>query len=230
MQHDSQKTPAHENVYRTIRDMILRGDFAPGQPVTIQGLAELLGAGMTPVREAIRRLTSEGALQFQGNRRVSVPELTEAQIDEILFARTILEPELARIAATRVTVEELCALTTTDAALDAAIERGDAQGYLHHNYRFHMTLYEASGAEVLLPLVRTLWLRAAPSLRVMCGLFGTRNLPDMHQMALEALRRGDAEAVARALEADIRQGMENVRLALFARAGVTGQDNLIKQG
>ena len=60
MNVELQKQPAHESVYQGLRQMILGGDFAPGQAVTIQGLVELLGAGMTPVREAIRRLISEG--------------------------------------------------------------------------------------------------------------------------------------------------------------------------
>lgn len=228
--NDTQKIPAHENVYRTIRDMILCGDFAPGQPVTIQGLVEMLGAGMTPVREAIRRLTTEGALQFQGNRRVSVPELTEPQISEILFARSRIEPELTRLAAARITPADICALTAIDTELDAAIERGDTQGYLRHNYRFHMTLYEVAGSDVLLPLARTLWLRAAPSLRVMCGVFGTRNLPDMHRKTVAALRRGDADDAAEAIAEDIRQGMENIRRALFAPETAAAPANLIKSG
>ena len=48
------KVPTHELTYVRLRDMILFGQLAPGQPVTIQGLIAELGAGMTPVREAIR--------------------------------------------------------------------------------------------------------------------------------------------------------------------------------
>ena len=70
------KIPTHEITYARLRDMILYGELAPGQPVTIQGLIADLGAGMTPVREAIRRLAAEGALLPQGNRRVSVPRLS----------------------------------------------------------------------------------------------------------------------------------------------------------
>ena len=69
------KTPAHQAVYARMRDAILFGDLAPGQPITIQGLTTMLNAGMTPVREAIRKLTAEGALEMQGNRRASVPVL-----------------------------------------------------------------------------------------------------------------------------------------------------------
>ena len=46
--------PEHEAIYLRVREMILLGDMAPGQPVTIHGLAEGLSAGVTPVREAIR--------------------------------------------------------------------------------------------------------------------------------------------------------------------------------
>ena len=61
------KLPAHEQVYQRLRAQILFGELAPGQAVTIQGLVEALDSGMTPVREAIRRLISDGALVFQGN-------------------------------------------------------------------------------------------------------------------------------------------------------------------
>ena len=67
--------PAHEVVYRDLRDLVLFGDLAPGEPVTIQGLVTRLGVGMTPVREALRRLTAEGALESLGNRRIQVPVL-----------------------------------------------------------------------------------------------------------------------------------------------------------
>jgi len=62
------KIPTHEVTYGRLRDMVLFGQLEPGQPVTIQGLIRDLEAGMTPVREAIRRLTAEGALTLQGNR------------------------------------------------------------------------------------------------------------------------------------------------------------------
>ena len=214
MNNPDPKPPEHVAVYLRLREMILSGDLAPGQPVTIQGLVTMLGAGMTPVREGIRRLIAEGALQFQGNRRVSVPVLSEAQIDELLFARLALEPELVRRATPRLGVAQINALAAIDAALNAAIARGDVTGYMMQNHRFHMALYRASASQVLLPMVEALWLRAAPSLRVMCGRFGTRNLPDLHQQALAALSRGDGGAAAEAIAGDIAQGMENVRAVL----------------
>jgi DNA-binding GntR family transcriptional regulator len=214
---ESPKQPEHVCVYLRLREMILCGDLAPGQAVTIQGLAGLLEAGMTPVREGIRRLISEGALQFQGNRRVSVPVLGESQIDEILFARLALEPELVRRATKFIHTVQLEDLRGIDDRLNQAIARGDVTDYMAQNHRFHMTLYALAGSDIVLPMVEALWLRAAPSLRVMCGRFGTRNLPDMHQEALAALAVRNGAAAARSIEEDIRQGMENVRAVLKGR-------------
>ena len=87
MDADSRKIPSHEVTYARLRDMILFGHLAPGAPVTIQGLIADLGAGMTPVREAIRRLTAEGALLPQGNRRVAVPQLSAEPLEHVAFAR-----------------------------------------------------------------------------------------------------------------------------------------------
>lgn len=217
MSTSATRPPEHVSVYMRLREMILGGGLAPGQAVTIQGLCDLLHAGATPVREAIRRLIAEGALQFQGNRRVTVPVLTESLIDELLFARLALEPELVRRAAERITDGDIDELAAIDHALNAAIARGDIQAYMHQNYLFHMRLYDVSGSLVLLPMVRTLWLRVAPSLRVMCARFGTQNMPDMHQQALTALRAGRIEAAEAAIAGDIRQGLENVRAGLPAR-------------
>ena len=208
------KLPAHEVVYRRMREMILYGELAPGQAVTIQGLVQRLDVGMTPVREAIRRLTAEGALVFQGNRRVCVPELTPQLLEELGFARLAIEPRLAELAAKRKPVTLVESLDSLDKSLNESIDRGDVSGYLSNNYHFHMTLYEASEAEILVSIARGLWMRMGPSLRVVCGRFGTANLPDKHEEALEALRRGDPDSVAAAIRADIEQGIDQVARSL----------------
>lgn len=206
------KVPSHEVTYCRLRDMILFGQLAPGQAVTIQGLTATLGAGMTPVREAIRRLTAEGALDLQDNRRVSVPVLTEGQMDELAFARLTLEPRLAELACPRMTGTDIAALEQIDAEVNAAIRTGDVARYLHGNYRFHFAIYDRAGAPILLAIVQSLWLRFGPSLRVVCGRQGTSNLPDRHEEALAAMRAGDAPALADAIAEDIRQGISQVTL------------------
>ena len=205
------RLPAHELIYRQLRELVLFGDLAPGQAVTIQGLTDRLGAGMTPVREAIRRLIAEGALEFQGNRRVSVPLLSANNISELILARQWLDPHLTLRATERATLEDLDQLSEMDKTLDKAISTGDLRAYLELNYRFHQRIYQIADAPILADLAEGLWLRFGPSLRVVCGRMGTQNLPDKHKDMLTAMHARDAESAARAIRDDVIQGMEQVR-------------------
>ena len=213
----SKKTapPAHEVVYQKLRRQILFGELIPGQAVTIQGLTDSLDAGMTPVREALRRLISEGALAFQGNRRVSVPILTADNINELIFARQAIEPELIVLATQRATPSDLDHLEAIDTVLDNTIRSGDVNGYLQKNYEFHHALYDLANAPILVSLADSMWLRFGPSLRVVCGRMGTQNLPDQHKVCLAAMRSGDAEKAAAAIRDDVIQGMEQVKFNLM---------------
>lgn len=215
MTEDSRKIPSHEVTYARLRDMILFGVLEPGQPVTIQGLTAGLEAGMTPVREAIRRLAAEGALLPQGNRRVTVPRLSASDLDQVAFARLTIEPRLAELAAGAVTPALIDRLTEIDARVDAAILADDVSGYLQNNHAFHFALYEAAGPGVLLDMARSLWLRFGPSLRVVSSKSGATSLPDSHKEAIAAMRAGDAQALAQAMQQDIAQGVDQVRAALL---------------
>lgn len=210
------RPPAHQIAYARMRDMILFGQVAPGRAVTIEGLVAELGVGMTPVREALRRLIAEGALVAHGNRRVTLPRLDEGQLDELDHVRRHVEPQLARLAAPRLSAEIVLQMQVIDDEVDAAIMRGDIAAYLRANHRFHFTLYEASEAAILLSLARAMWLRFGPSLRVVCATPGMLTLPDRHKDALAALRAGDAEALAHAIEADVTQGTAQMRAARAA--------------
>ena len=208
------KRPEHQAVYRQLRDMIMFGILVPGQAVTIQGLVDLIGGGMTPVREAIRRLAAEGALEIGHNRRVTVPEMTLEMLDEISFARLAIEPRLTVLAARRMSDQCLADLVAIDDEIDAAISSGNVERYLEFNYRFHFRLYEQAAAPVLSRMSQSLWLQSGPALRIVCGRYGTANLPDKHDEALCALREGDPVRAAQAIGDDIRQGLGQVRLTL----------------
>ncbi|WP_282152938.1 GntR family transcriptional regulator [Ruegeria atlantica] len=213
---DEGKRPAHEQVYQTLRSQIMYGDLVPGQPVTIQGLTESLGVGMTPVREAIRRLISDGALVFQGNRRVSVPLLSGTDVEQMIFARISIESELSRRATANLKPADIDQLEKLDQRLDQTITDGDVSGYLRLNHQFHETLYAHADAPILNDLAERLWLRFGPSLRVVCGRFGTHSLPDRHKDIIASLRAKDAEKVAKATAQDIEQGMELMSDALIS--------------
>ncbi len=211
MPSSTDKLPAHEIAYRRLRDAILFGDFAPGQAVTIHGLVDELNVSMTPVREAIRRLTAEGALEFQGNRRISVPVIGKQRFVELAYARLSIEPKLAKIATKNITKKQILELRTIDDSLNQAIEQGDIKSYMRCNHQFHFTLYGHANSAILLPIAKTLWLRFGPLYRIISGKYGTSNLIDQHDEAINALTAGKSEAVSEAIRSDIEQGLEIVR-------------------
>ncbi|SFR01702.1 GntR family transcriptional regulator [Poseidonocella sedimentorum] len=208
--------PAHEQTYLAMRDAVLFGDLVPGQPVTIQGLCDALGAGSTPVREAIRRLISENALELRGNRRVCVPELEAGDLADLLSARLWVEAELCRKSLRHMTDVDIGALSRIDAEVDAAIARGDLQGYLRSNHAFHHHIHHLAASPILSSVADTLWLRFGPSMRVVVGRLGTLGLPDNHKLLIDALRSGDEAGAVAAMHEDVAQGMALIDTALVA--------------
>lgn len=206
--------PAHEVIYRRLRDMVLFGDLAPGDPVTIQGLSQNLEAGITPVREAIRRLIAEGALEFQGNRRVCVPGTTAEHIDEFVAARQWLDTQMVRRATQKANADDLQDMARIDKALDLAISCNDIRAYLERNFQFHQKIYELSDTPILAGMAEGLWLRFGPMLRVVCARIGALDLPDRHKEILQSMQAGDEDAAAQAIWEDVTQGMDQAREAL----------------
>ena len=210
------KQPEHEAIYHKLRNMILFGAVRPGQPITILGLKAELNAGMTPVREAIRRLVAEGALEALENRRICVPVMDLFKLEQIRIARLTIEPQLAFMAVQKNNIDINKNLKLIDKKLDIAIANGDVEGYLQYNYEFHFCLYDAANASILHKLALSLWLQIGPSLRIMCGKYGTGNLPDMHNELMEALLSNDALGAQNAIKEDIQQGMLYVQEMLSA--------------
>ena len=199
-------TPAHERVYRALRARILSGEMAPGDSVTLRGLAEELGVSMTPAREAISRLVAERALDMTQSGRVTIPAPGMRRLEELFRARELLEPELAVRALPHVEKSTIATLHAIDAAIDGYLTGGDAIGYVQANNNFHTTLYALADAPALMALVESVWLQTAPVMRRIYGRLGTAALTDYHEATLAALESCDPAALADAIRADVTQG------------------------
>ena len=69
-----------DHVYRQLCELILNGEIAPGQLVTIQALADAFGVSAMPVREALQRLTAARVLTVISSRSIGVPPLSEERL------------------------------------------------------------------------------------------------------------------------------------------------------
>ncbi|MBK6705521.1 MAG: GntR family transcriptional regulator [Caulobacteraceae bacterium] len=194
-------------VYAELRKRIVTGHISPNHELSTRGLAGELGVSQTPVRDALSRLSAEGAVSIRSKRRVRVPEMTSERFDDLLRCRLLLEPEAAALALPFLTAADVQRLREIDATLDAAVKNGDAGVYMQSNYDFHFTLYRAQPQKTLTQLIETLWLQFGPYMRVLYGRVPNAELNDRHQTAIAAIEKQDATALREAIAQDISDGM-----------------------
>ena len=194
-----------EWVYRALRFMILSGQVTPGRALTIRGLAADLGTSAMPVREALRRLTSEGALESKSNRRIVVPKLTPSRLAELLELRISLEVHAAERALPYINEETVEALVGIDNELNAGLSKGNATNIIINNQAFHRTIYTANKDQVIMPLIERVWLQMGPLHRLALTWLTDNYIEDRHVDILKSLTERDPYGLKNAIEADIRE-------------------------
>jgi DNA-binding GntR family transcriptional regulator len=204
------RAPAHERLYRTLRQQIMHGELAPGQSVTIRGLAQLHKVSMTPAREAVRRLAAEGALTISSSGRLSTPEPTPERIEELATLRALLEPELASRALPRAHFALIDRLAAINALNQEAAVTGNAVAYVRSNLEFHRTLYLRAQAPAMLAILETVWLQLGPTMRAVYERLKRRDTPQHHRLILAALRAGDEPGLRLAVRTDVTQGLRHL--------------------
>ena len=199
--------PTHERVFRALRMSILHGEVAPGRGMTIRGIAEQFGVSMTPAREAVRRLTAEGALSMSKTGRVAAPLLSTERIEELASIRALLEPELAARAQPRAHSALIERLQNINTAIEQTIVKDDAVGYIRTNLEFHRTLYLRAQAPSMLAIVETVWLQMGPTMSALYARLQRPNAAGNHRTAIAALQAGDEPGLKLAIRADVIQGL-----------------------
>ena len=91
-----------EKAYEAIKDSIMRNDFLPGQPLSVDELARDLGVSPTPVREALTRLSGDGLVERARNKTACVAEITEDDVHQTYEVRKLLEPYATSLVAKKV--------------------------------------------------------------------------------------------------------------------------------
>ena len=201
---------AHERLYRSLRQQVMHGELAPGQPLTLRGIGKQFNVSMPPAREAVRRLVAEGALTLSSSGRVATPELTPERIEELAAIRAMLEPEMASRALPRAhfaLIERLSAINSLNAE---AVQRQDAVAYVRTNLEFHRTLYLRAQAPAMLAICETVWLQLGPTMRALYARLRRKEAPPYHRMILAALKAGDEPGLRLAVRTDVTQGLRHL--------------------
>lgn len=203
----------HDQVYDAVSQALIQGQIPPLKSVSLRHLAQSLGVSPMPVREAVRRLIGEKALELQpSNNRLRVPELSKDRLTQLMKARIWVESELCHMAISRLTKNErpilVKRLKDDDEKLMIALKSGDVDLYMSANYDFHFSIYRTANADLLYNMARTLWLQSGPFMRFVFNQLGVVHLPkDHHQDLIMAFERNLADAGQKSMAADIAEGM-----------------------
>lgn len=181
-----------------LRELIISGEIAADSPLRQRDLAARFGVSQTPVREALRRLESEGLVVTDPHRGAAVASSRNGIVHDNSLIRATLEPLGARLAASAITEAQLAHLRELNDEMVAHLDDHERYGAL--NREFHFAIYEAAASPVLLSMMRLLW-QAMPE-----GPKVTRPHAESaaeHAQLLAALETGDGERAAEITRAHI---------------------------
>lgn len=145
----------YDQVYRLLRRALLTQQIPPGTRLVEIDVASRLGVSRTPVREALRRLESEGLVINDPHRGATVAESHAGGLEENYQIRAALESLGARLAARSITERQLAHLSELNDKMRAVGEADEA--YAPLNREFHFFIYECADSPLLLSLMRLLW-------------------------------------------------------------------------
>lgn len=144
-----------DEVYERLRAAILEGLIQPGVRLVETRLSEQFGISRTPLREALQKLEQEGLVSARPGGGVVVLELTKADIREISGIRQVLEGYAAKLAASRLTQQDLDKLAQIVERTERALEKGDRAEVARLNSEFHGIINRAAGSKRLLKLINS---------------------------------------------------------------------------
>ncbi len=198
-----------QRVYGDLRELIMSGRVQPGQRLTLKNLSEAVGTSQMPVREALRQLAAEGALEFLPNKSVRVPVMTKEKFLELLAIRLQVEGLALEQATQRITKLQIQELAHYHDVFSKEVKRKtpDATIAIDANMRFHFTAYRAAHMPTLMNIVEGLWLQVGPVLNLDMRS-GSKRLTDgpakhHHQKILDAMQEKNAKAARLALVDDL---------------------------
>ena len=200
------KTSA-DRVYVHIKDAILSGRYDGGTRLPEDMIASEIGVSRTPVRDALRRLQSEGLIEIAPNFGARVASWTEAELIEITQMRVMLEGFACELAATKISTEQLDALAGYCDQMAAAAHSGatpDLEGISRANLDFHRVISVAADNSRLTAAVEPLW--HFPVVIRKFALFSPSRIErslNHHYEILTALREGDADWAGAVMRAHI---------------------------
>jgi DNA-binding GntR family transcriptional regulator len=192
----ARRAPISDELYRHLRDAIVRGEVEPGGRITEEELAALASVSRTPVREALRRLEVDGLLRASP-RGLVVNEFSPEELADVCAVRDALEALAARLAASQRRDDDVALLDRLVREYEEAMG-GDLARIVELNHAFHDALWDAAHNPFLRRQLEGAWRLIE---RLDATIVDTeerqRETLREHRALVEALRERDADGAER---------------------------------
>lgn len=209
-----------------IRKKIINGEIKHNFKLSTRQLSEELRISRTPVREAIRRLESEGLIELLPRKGFMVKEYTIDEIKEIYEVRRVLEIKAINLACKNITNGEIVKIEEIIQKLKRMIqnEKENILCIKELNDEFHFAVYQASRNKILCQIIRNLWLRISGLLIMTFSIHyrGEETLQE-HEIIVRALKGRNQEVC----EVVLKRHMKSAERRLFECLNVRGGGNKI---
>ena len=199
-----------DRVHMELRELLMSGELAPGQKMSLRSVAETLGVSIMPVREAVSRLVSDQSLEVLPNRAVRVPLMSRARFRELTAVRLAVEGFAAEEAARSRTTADLMAMRRFEEVFQVEARKLNPQASqaVRANKELHFAVYRATGLPTLVGIIEGLWLKIGPvlnlDLKASPERLRTGGAAERHRRLVLAVEAGDGTAARLALRDDIQ--------------------------
>src|SRR5271165_2529201 len=212
----SMNTSLSEQAYMAIREKILRGELALGEPLSRRAIAGQMGMSLLPVTEALQRLEAEGLVESRPRvgTRVKIP--SRRDIRDTFIVREALEVQSARLFAEHASAARRRELVRKAERVDVLFNRlansetdAEFQYLVHSDHcQFHLFIAESTECELLFHMIERNQILILNWLYDVAA--GRRALPRrFHRNLAELLVSGDVSAADRGMREHVHYGLED---------------------
>lgn len=189
-----------------LREAILRGEMAPGDPIRVRSIEQRLGISHIPIREALRRLEAEGLIVSPPRRTSTVAGVALEDLSAIYEIRRMIEIPTARLSLQTATAADEVKVRHAFEAFERAASDTVASEFWERHREFHWALLEPGANPWTRRTLEPLWGASERYVRLFVSTFGsTESAMGLHRRVLEAFEGGDPDMFANAMLDDFAE-------------------------
>ncbi|QCK84971.1 GntR family transcriptional regulator [Phreatobacter aquaticus] len=198
------KSTRSEELQTRLAEAIVTGRLPPGSALDEVQLAAEYSVSRTPVREALRQLSSSGLVEIRPHRGAVVAKPDRAQLTDMFLVMGELEALSAALCAVNMIRSDRLALESLHQSMSALVREGDLPGYSAANVEFHVAIYRGSGNAYLAEMASATRRRLAPFRRAQFeGRDRLAHSHHEHDAIVQAIQRGDGDRASSAMRQHI---------------------------